>query len=316
MATINTTDNGALLRSQTWNDELEVRFDDENFMITGFAEWLTDYEGTDTTITIPGVGETQMVDYVEGQEVQQFGLEDSFFTFKPDQEKAGAVTITRKMLRNSYYANQVLPFIAQDQARQCYKIVEEFIFELSKTLPYAVDGVQHRLTGSGAGGDLALADFSKAKAAIHKSANLTSNYIAFVSPAMASQIEQSIGITQQANSQFEPIAAEGLLNITGTAFKFNIYGVDIYSTNFLADGVDSTGSGGVDNTGKKAVLVFSAAEARKLPFIAAWIDKPSFEVDEDKLKRVEHHICYMAFGAKLHHAVNLVVIECNEPGIV
>lgn len=309
MAGNNTTNSADWIRNVQFNSVLQENFNDTNFMIAKYVEFMEDLDGAQTTVKIPGVGETAIADYTEGTDIATSALATKMLTFKPDQAKAGGVQITDELLRDSYYMSQVMPFIAEDQSRVCYTDIEEYFFKLSEQLTWKVDGVEHRIAGSGTNGELALADFSKAKAIIRKSAKLYSGYVSFVTPEQASKIEQSIGITSPANAQWEPVAEQGLLDATGMSFLYSIYGVDIYVTAFLAKGI-ANGAGNADTTGKDAVLVFSAT-ARKTPFIGAWVDRPKFTFERFEKKRMTEHYVYMCFGGKLRYPNNLVCIDCT-----
>lgn len=313
MAGNNTTNSADWIRNVQFNSTLQENFNDTNFMIAKYVEFMEDLDGAATTVKIPGVGETSISDYTEGDDISTSQLATKMLTFKPDQAKAGGVEISDELLRDSYYMSQVMPYIAEDQSVKCYEDIEKYFFDLSKQLPKAVDGVDHRLTGSGTGGALAIADFSKAKATIRKSAKLYSGYVAFVTPEQGSAIEQSIGITSAANAQWEPVAEKGLMDATGMSFLYSIYGVDIYVTAFLSKGI-AAGAGGADTTGKDAVMVFSAT-ARKTPFIGAWVDRPKFTFERFEKSRKTEHYVYMCFGGKLRYPQNLVCIDCT-PAVI
>lgn len=306
----NTTNSADWIRNVQFNSVLQENFNTENFMLAKYVEFMDDIDGAATTVKIPGVGETQISDYTEGDDISTDELSTKMLTFKPDTAKAGGVSITDELLRDSYYMSQVMPYIAEDQTRVCYTEIEEYFFNLSKQLPQQVDGVDHRIAGSGTNGELALGDFSKAKAILRKSAKLYKDYVAFVTPEQASVIEQSIGIVSPANAQWEPVAEKGLMDNTGMSFLYSIYGVDIYVSEFVAKGI-AVGAGGVDTTSKDAVMVFSATP-RKTPFIGAWVDRPKFTFERFEKSRKTEHYVYMCFGGKLRYPQNLVCID-SEP---
>lgn len=309
----NTSTSADWIRNVQFNSVMQENFNEENFMIAKYVEFMEDLDGAQTTVKIPGVGETSIADYNEGDDIATTALATKMLTFKPDTAKAGGVEISDELLRDSYYMSQVMPYIAEDQTRVCYTDIEKYFFDLSKQLTWKVNGVEHRIAGSGTGGALALADFSKAKATIRKSAKLYSNYVAFVTPEQGSAIEQSIGINSPANAAWEPIAEKGLLDSTGMSFLYSIYGVDIYVSAFVSKGI-AAGAGNADTTAKDAVMVFSAT-ARKTPFIGAWVDRPTFTFERfEKSRRTEHYV-YMCFGGKLRYPQNLVCIDCTPATI-
>jgi hypothetical protein len=111
---------------------------------------------------------------------------------------------------------------------------------------------------------------------------------------------------------------EGIINTgIGTGYRFirNIYGIDLYTSNYLdtltsaeaslTDYQGNTTSGAV---GYKANVFFSASDRMNLPFIGAWRRRPTIKSWRDEDKETEYHQMSARFGLALYRPETLVVM--------
>jgi len=90
-------------------------------------------------------------------------------------------------------------------------------------------------------------------------------------------------------------------------FVKNIYGFDVYTSNYLADANEQIDSAGPTTAAGKANLFFSAA-SDVLPFIGAWRQMPQVDSEYNKDFQREEYVTTARYGVKLYRPENLVVV--------
>jgi hypothetical protein len=117
------------------------------------------------------------------------------------------------------------------------------------------------------------------------------------------------------NPKFEGIVRDGIA--TGMRFVANVYGFDVYTSNYLADAGDNallerdgTTAANYSVTGGKANLFFSASPTVN-PFVGAWRQMP--EVDYEYNKDFQRHefVTTSRYGVKLYRPENMIRIVSN-----
>ena len=112
------------------------------------------------------------------------------------------------------------------------------------------------------------------------------------------------------NPKFEGIVSSGIA--TGMRFVANVYGFDVYTSNYLADATDSalkerdnSTTNDFSTTNGKVNLFFSA-NATVNPFVGAWRQMP--EVDYEYNKDFQRHefVTTSRYGVKLYRPENMV----------
>jgi hypothetical protein len=179
----------------------------------------------------------------------------------------------------------------------------------------AIDGIAHRFAG-GNGGVIELADFAYARYALKKANVPDQQMVAIVDPSVEfilNTLTQLVGVNN--NPMFEGIVRDGIA--TGMRFVANVYGFDVYTSNYLADAADGAlnerdGSTAQDfsSTNGKVNLFFSASPTVN-PFVGAWRQMP--EVDYEYNKDFQRHefVTTGRYGVKLYRPENMVRIVSN-----
>ena len=210
------------------------------------------------------------------------------------------------------------------EARAIYADLEEKVFKLinKQTInsDNKINGMAHRfVAGSSADGygDLAPEDFAYASVALKK-AGYTGAKIAIIPSFQEYKIVNNprIRASLQYNPKFEGIVREGATS--GMKFSFNIFGWDVYTSEFLPnisgetslknrDG-DATFTK-LDNMGE-AVLFINIAGRR--PFRMAWRQMPYFEGKWNMDKQREEYVTIARYGLGTGDIENMVVILCSD----
>lgn len=315
--------NEHLIRSNLWSRQIkQLLLDDLNAM--KFVKVLTDFPDG-TTLNIPSLGEAETADFSEGQAVRYTKMDTGNFTFSFDQYKYSANAITEKFKRDSYYAADVISAFVPRQHRALMEAVEARILgrgPLGQTASNAnqINGADHRWVGLGTASNgkttITFQDFAKAHYALFKANVPLVNMVAVIDPSVAYTLETLTNVSNllTPNRRWEAIANEGM--ITGFKFKYNIYGFDVYISNYLQTpgsetiGTKSVGANSVAN------LFFSAAPGDTLPIIGGFRQMPTVYSEFNKDLQQDEYLTIAEYGFKLYRPENMIAVLTDTDVIV
>jgi hypothetical protein len=243
-----TANSDALIRSELWSNELkEIVQDDLTGM--GYVRWIPFPDGTQWTI--PSVGEATVRDYTEDSPVIYDALDTGEFNFSITDYVSSATYITKKMRQDSFYAAQVEASFVPKQGRAIGERLESGIFALAAAGASGgqtasdlnnINGAPHRFVCSGTNDIMVPSDIAKALYALKKANMGDTSLIAVVDPSVEYQLNTITNIINVSNNpRWEGVIADGL--VRGMRFVKNIFGFDIYVSNYLASaGATQNGS--------------------------------------------------------------------------
>lgn len=300
-----------LIRSEIWSQELkDVLLDDLQGM--GYVKWMSEFPDGDT-FTIPSIGQMSVRDYSENSPIQYDKMDTGEFQFSITEYLSSATYITDKAKQDSFYMSQLVSSFIPKQRRAIEEKIETDIFKSGEPGSAGgqtandlnlINGAAHRFVGSGTNEVMAPADFAKAKFALKKANVPHSNLIAIVDPSVGYQLETSSNLVDVSNNpRWEGIIETGIT--TGMRFVRNVYGFDVYESNYLADANETINA--VTTTAGKANLFFSADQS-VLPFIGAWRQMPKVDSEYNKDFQREEYVTTCRYGLKLYRPENLVTI--------
>lgn len=305
-----TLTNTDLLRTNVWSRTLkELLLDDLN--ATSFVRTVTDFPDG-VTLNIPSLGEAETTDFSEGSAIKYNKMDTGNFTLPIDQYKVSANSISTKFMRDSFYANEVLSAFVPRQHRALMEVFETRVFERGNagqtaTSLNAINGANHRFVGSGSGNSISLQDFAKAQYALTKANVPLVNLCAVVDPSVAYTLQTQTNLVNliTPNQRWSNITMEG--GVTGFKFMFNVYGWDIYISNYLPRGITET-INSVALTNGVVNQFFSAGSGDIKPWIGAWRQMPTVFSEFNKDLQQWEYATFMEFGVKLWRPENLVCI--------
>lgn len=300
-----------LIRSEIWSRELkEVLLDD--LMATKYVHWLQEFPDG-TTFTIPSVGQATVRDYVENDPVVFDAMDTGEFQFTINNYVQSGTYITKKARQDAFYAAMLEASFVPKQRRAIMERVETDVLNLQsgQTASNAntINGAAHRFVASGTSQAITVQDFAKALYALKKANVPQTNLIAVVDPSVEYTFNTITNLVNVSNNpQWEGIVASGMA--TGMRFIKNVYGFDVYTSNYLNTGMTETVSGSSVTTTGVANLFFSA-NADVLPFIGAWRQEPQVDGEYNKDFQREEYVTTARYGVKLYRPENLVVVLSN-----
>lgn len=305
-----TLTNEHLIRSNVWERQLkELLLDDLN--ATKFVRMIPDF--TDgTTLNIPSLGEAETADFAEGNAIKYNKMDTGNFTFTIDQYIYSANSISAKFKRDSWYSQEVMAAFVPRQHRALMERIEARI--LSRTNAYqtasnlnAINGGNHRFVGSGTSNSIALQDFAKAQFALQRANVPLRNLCAVVDPSVAYTLQTQTNLVNllTPNQRWQPIVNNSAM--TGFQFMYNIYGFDLYVSNYLPRGLSET-INGVAITNGVSNQLFSAAAGDIMPFVGCFRQMPTVYSEFNKDLQQEEYLTITEYGYKLYRPENMVTI--------
>tara|TARA_R110002020_G_scaffold157819_4_gene340825 strand:- start:11747 stop:12685 length:939 start_codon:yes stop_codon:yes gene_type:complete len=295
-----------LIRSEVWSSQLKEVLEDE-LQAQQYVNWMSEFPDG-TTFTIPSIGQAQVDDYVEDTAVKYRALDTGEFQFTIDQYKSSGHYITNKNKQDSFWMNQLVSAFVPKQARAILEAVETKILALESEQTSAdlnnINGAPHRFVASGTNEVFTVADFAKARYSLKKANVPDTDLIAIVDPSVEYTINTLTNISNISNNpRWEGIVSSGIA--TGMKFISNVYGFDVYTSNYLADANETVDS--VTTAAGKANMFFSASPD-VLPFVGAWRQMPQVDSEYNKDFQREEYVTTARYGVKLYRPENLVCV--------
>jgi len=309
-----TTGNVDLLtRGEVWSGELKEILRDE-MMAQKYVRMLSDFPDGDT-FYIPSIGQAQVDDYAEDTAVAYRPMDTGQFTFTVDKYLSSATYITKKAEQDAFYSAQLISRFVPEQERAVMAHFETTTLGapevgVSANSNESIDGVEHRWAGSEAAGRITVEDFARARYALKKANVPDVNLTAIVDPSVEFEINKISNITNISNNpRWEGVVRDGIA--TGMKFVANIYGFDVYVSNYLADATDSAlpqpdnTTINFSSTNGKVNLFFSA-DASVGPFVGAWRQMPEVDYEYNKDLQRHEYVTTARYGVKLYRPENMV----------
>lgn len=295
-----------LIRASIYSSQLkDVLLSD--LMGTGYVDWMTDFPDGDT-FNIPSIGQMEVDDYQEDTAVKYRAMATGNFQFQVTEYLSSGTYISDKEKQDSYLASKIISQFVPKQHRAIMERVETDIMKLANSQtngdPNTINGADHRFVAGGASGEMTIKDFAKALHALKRANVPATNLIAIVDPSVEYTLNTLTNLVNVSNNpQWEGIITSGIA--TGMRFVKNIYGFDVYTSQFLADSAAETVST-VTTTAAKQNYFFSAAKD-VLPFVGAWRQMPKVDSEYNKDFQREEYVTTARYGVKLFRPENLVV---------
>lgn len=301
--------NDHLVRTELWSSELKDILQ-EQLMGTKYVRMLNGFPDGNT-FNIPSVGELPMREVAENTPVTYDSMDTGEFTFSIDRYVEAATFITDKAKQDSYYSQQLIGMFPTKMRRALDENLEGSVFALANTQTVddtnTINGADHRFVASGSSNTvLALDDFAKAKYALDK-AQAGGTRVAIIDPSQEYVFNNLVGAQAFTNNPaFGGIVNGGFVNeVTGMRFIRNIFGFDVYVSNFLATPTDST----IDSVSVPAAPVtniFMSVGGDLTPFVGAYRQLPRVEYERNKDLRRDEYVMNARFGLKLYRPECLV----------
>jgi hypothetical protein len=299
-----------LIRSEIWSRQLKETFL-EDLQAIKYVNWLSDFPDGDL-IHIPSLGQAQVQDFEEGQAVKYTGIATGDFTFSITEYKSWGTYITDKMKQDSYYTAPLIASFVPKAQRALNVVMETDVLSIGPAGQTAADenvinGAAHRLVAQGAGGIITPGDFALARYALRKSHVPMTNLVAIVDPSVELTLSTMTNLVNVSNNKaWEGIVRDGIT--TGMRFLMNVYGFDVYTSDFLPSGYTETLDSGSVTSDMVANQFFSVAGGDSSPFIGAVRQAPRVESERNKDLQRDEYVMTSRYGFGFYRPENFVTI--------
>jgi len=304
-----------LTRSEVWSSELKEILRDE-MMAQRYVRMLEGFPDGNQ-FTIPSIGQTQVDNYVEDTAVIYRPLDTGEFTFTIDRYLSSATYMTKRAEQDSFYSAELMSRFVPEQERAIMAHFEATTMAapevgVSANSTETIDGITHRWAGSTTGAFIAVSDFARARYSLKKLNVPDTNLVAIVDPSVEYTINTLTNLVSVSdNPRWEGIVADGIA--TGMKFVKNVYGFDVYTSNYLATATDNALTNAASTPANqdfssvngKVNLFFSAA-ATANPFVGAWRQMPQVDYEYNKDFQRHEYVTTARYGVKLYRPENMV----------
>jgi len=308
MSGVMTTTVDHLIRSEIWSTRLKEIFEADLFAMK-YVDMLSDFPDGEV-INIPSIGQMDTYDYEEGQAIRYTAIDTGNFTFRISDYVASATYITNKMKQDSFYTARLESAFVPKQARAIAERMEQGALAIGPDGQTAsnlntINGGDHRFIGSGTGEAMAPQDFARAKYALRKANVPMTNLVAIVDPSVEYTLSTLTNLVNVSyNPQWEGIVRDGMS--TGMQFKMNIYGFDVYVSDWLKTAVNETIDGATTASGVANLFFSTAGDAN--PFIGAMRQPPKVDSDYNKDFQRDEYVTTARWGFGFYRPEALVTV--------
>jgi hypothetical protein len=306
------TNTDYLTRTNLWSQELKDTFE-ADLLGQKYCRMISFPEGD--TLNIPSIGQFEVQDYAEGMPTRYTAMDTGNFTFTINEYKQVGTYISRKARQDLFYASQLVSSFVPKMSRALAEQMEADVLAIGPDGQTAsngnsINGAYHRWVGSGTSETIDVKDFALALNSLQMANVPMTNLVAIVHPSVEYKLNTLTNITNVSNNpMWEGIITTG--HRTGMRFVKNIYGFDVYVSQFLKTSVNETitGPGGARTSAAGvANLFFSAAGGDASPFIGAVRQAPIVDHEFNKDMQRDEWVVTCRYGYKLYRPENLVVV--------
>lgn len=314
-----------LKRNEIFSAQIKEMFE-QPLMAQQFVNWIGEIpaDSQATELKINSFGDLQMDTWAESVSLPERRMDTGQFLFRISQYPGLKVSFTDHFFETSFMANEALSRTPMKMQRALGEYTETEIMKLANDQTNndanTINAAMHRIVGSGDGTSLptnalSIEDFAYAKYSLRKAGAPMTGLVAVVGPETEYLLNKTANIVDISNNpRWEGIVETGLGDTTGMRFIRNIYGFDVYVSDFLAktDGDEAaltTADGtAVSSTDGYMANMFFSLDGDAQPFIGAWGRSPRLVSWRDDDIETEYHQLTASFGLGLYRPESLVTV--------
>jgi hypothetical protein len=321
MASFMTATNQNLIRTQVFSSDItSLLLADLNAM--SFVRTLNDFPDG-FNFNIPIIGEAEVTTFNEGQALKYQQMDTGNFQFNFTDYIYSANSMSEKFKRDSWLAPQVIALFPQRQHRAILEYYETRVFQVGNAGQTAgslntINGASHRwVAGGGVAGtpQISFADFAKARYALVKSNVPMRNLVAIVDPSTAYTLETQANVTNLLTpaGPWQSVTREGLTS--GFKYRFNIFGFDVYESNFLPTINNETINSVASGANAVPNFFFDATPGDTLPWVGAWRQMPTVQSKFDMDLQQWDYATICEFGLGFFREQNFVTVITSKNAV-
>ena len=307
-----------LKRNETYSSQIKEMFEDQVFA-QNMVRFINDLSDGDN-LRISSIGELTIDQMAESTSLPERRPDTGQFVFNINEFVGVKVPFTDKFLEDDFLAPQAVASLPRKMKRAFDEYLETQVLKLHRVqtanAANAINGGQHRYVANGTTRQITLQDLAYARYSLQKAKVPLSGLIAIVDPSFEFNVNVTAELVSVANNpRWEGIIETGMGMGDAQRFLRNIYGWDIYVSDYLdtATAVEGSLTDYAGNTtasvvGDKMNLLFSVADDDTKPFIGSWRRSPMIKSWRDEDVETEYHQLSARFGLNLYRPESLVTI--------
>lgn len=213
-------------------------------------------------------------------------------------------------MQDLYYAQELVSRFVPEQTRAIMTRIETDLMKLMPDGQTAsntnlINGAEHRWIGSGTAETISVTDFAKVRYGMQKANIPMTNLVAIVDPSAEYTLTTLSNLVNVSNNpMWEGIVRDGIS--TGMQFRMNIFGFDVYVSNYLKTSVNETI--GAKTSASGVANLFFSADQMATPFVGAWGQSPKVDSEFNKDLQREEYVITARYGLKLYRPENTFVV--------
>jgi len=309
-----TTSNTSFLqRAQVYSSELKDILREE-MMAQRYVRMLDGFPDGNT-FNIPSIGQAQVDNYSEDSAVTYRPLDTGNFTFSVDKYLSSATYMTKKAEQDTFYSSELMSRFVPEQERAIMEHFETTTLAapeagVSANSNETINSISMRVGSSQTGEVMGLKEFAYARYALKKQNVPDSNLVAIVDPSVEYTLNTLSNLVNVSNNpRFEGLVRDGIA--TGMRFIANVYGFDVYCSNFLPTATDNAlpdlAAANQDYSSTNGVVnLFFSADQSVNPFVGAFRQQPQVDYDYNKDHQRHEFVTTARYGVKLYRPENMV----------
>jgi len=314
-----------LKRNEVFTNQIKEMFEDQVFA-QGMVRMINDF-GDGDNYKISSIGELAIDQMSESVALPERRPDTGQFVFNINEFVGVKVPFTDKFLEDDFLAPAAIASLPRKMKRAFDEYYETQVLKLHQVQTAndfnAINNGRHRITAGGGGTTsiLNLKDFAYARYTLQKASAPLTGLIAIVPPSF--EFNQNITanlVDISFNPRWEGIVETGLGAGDGVRFIRNIYGWDVFVSDYLDTATateaavltyDDQANGGVA-VGDKFCQFMTVADDDAKPYIGAWRRTPSIKSWRDEDIETEYHQLSARFGLNLWRPESLVTIATAD----
>jgi len=304
----NTSNTSAFIEAQQYSDFILGNLYDGLLPGTFYRD-VSDF-GNGTTLNIKTVGAVTLQDVAEEQEINSSAIDTGTVTLSITDYAGDAWHITDELREDGSQVDQLHAMRAMETLRAIQEFHEtKFLAACNAAQTNAnantINGFGHRLVSAEVGNVATFDHFRVMKLAFDKAKVPQGGRIAIVDPVVEASLNGATNIVNVSNNpMFEGIVTSGFAQ--NHKFVKNIFGFDVYTSNYLHAG--SVGDGTTTVANGVANVFMCVADDSCRPVMHAWRRMPKVEGWRDQPMRSDRFQMSARFGFGAQRVDTLAIL--------
>lgn len=308
-----------LKRNEVFTSQIKEMFEDQIFA-QNWVRMINDF-GDGDNYKISSIGELQIDQMAESTALPERRPDTGQFVFNINEFVGVKVPFTDKFLEDDFLAPAAVASLPRKMKRAFDEYYETQTLKLHRVQtandPNTINSGRHRVTASGTGRVVALEDFAYGRYVMQKAKVPLNGLVAVVDPSFEfnTNVLAAASGSVNFNIKWEGVLPQGMGDQTGTRFLYNVFGWDVYVSDYLdtataVEGALTTydGTNVATVVGDKFNLFFTVGEDDAKPFIGAWRRSPMIKSWRDEDIETEYHQLSARFGLNLYRPESLFTV--------